>query len=137
MQSCMTNRMIAHNGLLRVAQAFVERWRLEAVRRNQYHLAALTLCMFLDCDEKGGTNSAPAHGFIDPKVWDVAATAPSVAADSCSDRIRFVSLRSREIFPIEITGCLRVEPVDPVGEKRLDLGGFTNADDDWTVSHDV
>ena len=45
--TCMTDRMILHDSLLLVAQPLVEARGLKSVRRQEHHLAAFRLRVFL------------------------------------------------------------------------------------------
>jgi hypothetical protein len=128
--ACMTHRVILDDGLLLVAHTLIEARSLETVSAHEEHGAAPEPGVFFCRQQECSSESMSAFGLVDPKVGDIAATSPRVAADSSPNDAGIVALRSREGLPIKVPRRVRVELIDTLSKERLSFRGVTNVKND-------
>ena len=97
-------RLAANHSLLLVAEPLVEHWRLEAVCREDYLLAASAHSLHLGCLEQRSAETTPAVGLMHPQMCDHAATSPRMAIECRDDFSRLASQATAHEPTVEVTG---------------------------------
>lgn len=72
---------------------------------------------------------------MNPELGNLAATARRMTTHASNDATVGISYCRREFFAVEQTSRIRVELVDPFGQKRFDLVGLVLGEFDWRQLH--
>ena len=104
-----------------VPHAFVEPWGLETVRSQNNLNAATSNGFCFGGTKEQCSESASSMLLVYPDMSKLTASAPRVTVEAGDHVARITPDATRQKHSVEISGLLRVELVDPIGEEGAEL----------------
>lgn len=115
-----------------VPHAFVEPWGLETVRSQNNLNAATSNGFCFGRAKEQCAESESSMPLVHPDMSELTTSAPSVTVEASDYFARVTPDATRQKHSVEVSGLLRIELVDPIGEEgaeRLALGFIDGRND--------